>query len=90
MESLWEKEKMLVTSTVSFFHNVYQSLFPLGYLTRAVTKCDLIPPNILYTDGHTDGWTNGQKDRLIPVYPRKHSFCGGINNFNNSLLLETL
>ena len=45
--------------------------------TRAVTECDLIPPDtpastltessILYIDGHTDmwtgGWTNKQTDR---------------------------
>ena len=46
--------------------------------TRAVTKCDLIPPastlSILYTDGHTDT----QTDRLIIVYPRKTFLWGGI------------
>ena len=47
--------------------------------TRAVTKCDLIPPastltetSILHTDGHTDT----QMDRMIIVYPRK-TFLGG-------------
>ena len=53
--------------------------------TRVVPKCDLIPPvstltetSILYTGGHKDTRTDGRKDRVIPVYPRKHSFCGGI------------
>ena len=35
--------------------------------------------NILYTDGHTDRRTHTRTDRLIPVYPRKHSFCEGID-----------
>ena len=55
--------------------------------TTAFTECDLIPPpgaltesSILYTDGHTDGPTHGRTDRLIPVYPRKNSFCGGITS----------
>ena len=40
--------------------------------------------SILNTDGSrtdTEGHTEERKDRLIAVYPTKHSFCWGINTF---------
>ena len=39
----------------------------------------LTETSILYTDGHTDAQIHRWTDRLIPVYPQKHLFCGGIN-----------
>ena len=29
-------------------------------------------------DSHTEAWTEGQTDRLIPVYPQKYLFHMGI------------
>ena len=46
--------------------------------TTAVTKCDLIPPPALVFCTQTDTWTDRQTDRVIPVYPKKHLFCGGM------------
>ena len=53
--------------------------------TRAVTEGDLIPPPALFqrvvlctqTETPTDARTHGRTERLISVYPQKHSFCGG-------------
>ena len=53
----------------------------------------LTETSILHTDGHRHrrGHTDGRTDRLIPVYPRKHSFWGGggimVQGDNNKLLL---
>ena len=53
-------------------------------ITRAVTKCDLIPPSaltetyILYTDEQKqmDTWTHEWTDKVIPVYPQNHVLWG--------------
>ena len=37
---------------------------------------------ISYMDGQTDTQIHGQTDGLIPVYPRKHSFCWIIKGGN--------
>ena len=44
----------------------------------------LTETSILYTDGHIDTRTDGPTDRLIPVCPQKHSFCGAIKIFFSS------
>ena len=36
IETLWEKEKMLVTSIFSFSHNVFKSLLPHGHLMEGL------------------------------------------------------
>ena len=42
-----------------------------------------INTSIWYADGYMDGHTDGGRDKLIPVYLRKHSFCGGINIYRH-------
>ena len=46
--------------------------------------------SIPYTDRHTDERTHGRTDKLIPVYPRKHSFCGGIKNSVKTMAIDPL
>ena len=71
--------------------NVACKLFQFGrvYLKLVVwervhtTASHSTETSILCTDGNTDngqtpGQTHGQTDRLILVYPRKHSLCRGI------------
>ena len=67
-------------------HTLNMAFFVKPDETRAVTKCDLIPPPALWQtlvfctqkDRHTDRRTHGWTDKLIPVYPWKLSFCQGI------------
>ena len=49
----------------------------------------LADPSILYTEGHKEEQTDGRKDRMIPLYLRKHWFCGNIIKANRKENLKS-
>ena len=69
---------MFILFSANAFNLDRSKILPFGKnLNTAVTKCNaLTETGMLYTDGHMEGHTDGQTNRLISVY--LHSFCRGI------------
>ena len=78
-ENAMGKGKITCLRAISFLPTV----FPKDVKTRACLGKGQYPASALtetsslYTEGHMDK----QTDKLIPVYPRKHSLCGDKNIF---------
>ena len=70
-----EKEKLLVTFWITYKPVFPAKSFELEYLLQFYSTLTEI--SILYTDTQTNGQTDRQTDRLIPVYLQKHSLCKG-------------